>query len=242
VGIPPPPYKKYTENLSKDHPTFGGKPMKEQKLRLLIDRQKHLQLLIVAGLLIGAIFTWWLTYSISYWLGTLFQSLAVFLFSEQPFTDWIPTATAFILLVIVALAGFTRDHSFLDLSGWAESDASAYRVGHFGRPRPMGHAALHYTFDAYILVEILLIAPLATREAIAMLRTRFPATEEEIAQAAKIHEDLQSKGDWVPRGRYHRFPKAVDLLAHLQLIRQTDIRGVPSIRTPSGENEEPPIQ
>ncbi len=216
--------------------------MNEKKLRQMVSRQNQMNFLIGVGLLLGALFAWGITLGVVFWLGGLFQYSMIFLFSENTFTRWLPALFTVLLMLIIAGAGFTRQHQFLDLSGWSESGANLGRVGHSKNAPLMTHGLNRTTAYGYLVVEILLVAPIATREAIAMLRTRMVVGDETIAQAAEIHRDLKERADWVPRGRYHKKLRAVALLRQLQLIRQTDIRGIPSIRTPSSENGEEPVQ
>jgi len=205
--------------------------MTEPELHRIIVRRNLFHLLAGCVLAVGAVVSWCVTYVIALCLGYLLEEAVAFVFPRAVITDWIATVVTAIVLIVVDVVGFTREHGALDLSGWVDSSAN------LGTARSSGswatvNAMNRYSGQAYVLVEILLFAAIATREAIAMFRAYIRTTPETRADAARIVRELREASDWVPRGRYHESLDAVELLHHLQLIRQTTRQGIPSIRTP----------
>jgi len=203
--------------------------MTEQQLGRKIASENWFQIVLGVCLTLGAIFAWVVTYGVALWLGWMFQEAVEFLFPRFVLLEWIPAILTAIILLAVALAGFTREHDPFDLGGWADSSANLGRVGGGDSPLTL-NASNRYSGEAYVLVEILLLAPLFTREAIGRFRARIRTKPQQVAQASEILREIEASPDWIPRGRYHGQLDAVELLLRLGLIRQSRIQGVASLR------------
>jgi hypothetical protein len=206
--------------------------MNQSELERRVVRHNWFHGIRAVGLAVGALLAWNITIALTVWLVLMLQDLVEFFEPHSPLAAWMPTILTPLLLLVVVVVGFTRDENFLELSGWAKSSAN---LGNSGKTPLSTNAMNRYSGQGYFLVEILLLAPAMTREAIGATQSMLRVTPDTTAAAAHILHELRQRRDWVPRGRYHHCLDGVELLHRLDMIWQDERHGITLIRAPIGQ-------
>lgn len=192
--------------------TYKEKEITASGLRSAVSRFNLLYRLLGLALLIFALFGWALTITVlaisaKAIVGAL--DLANISLESDGVVFW---TLLIVFLVAMTIHGFRREGGFMELSGLMESPLHySSKSGGVGR------------FDANMLnfrLEILLFAPLATKQGLALLfGTPLRVRSETFDKAASLYEMLQSENGWIGLGVQSPNRTAAELLARFELIR-----------------------
>lgn len=191
---------------------YKEKEITASGLRSAILRFNLLYRLLGLALLIFAVFGWALTVAVlaisaKAIVGVL--DLANISVQSDGVVFW---SLLVVFLGAMTIYGFRREGGFMELSGLMESPLHySSKAGGYGR------------FEANSLnlrLEILLFAPLATKQGLALLfGTPLRIRPETFDDAVSLYKTLQGENAWVGLGVQSPHRAAADLLARFELIR-----------------------
>lgn len=179
------------------------------------------------ALLLGAAVGWVLTLVALGALAAILLRIPQFFDVREGLVDGLFWGIFFILLGLVAWIGFRREHGFLELPGLTESPLyQSHRGGGVGR----------FDMNAMNLrLELLLFAPMATRQGLQLLfGTPIRTSREVLEKAGRLYASLYGSDAWIPLTDDPVERAAAEILARFDLIRLSPARdGSVSIRIPS---------
>ena len=115
-------------------------------------------------------------------------------------------------------------------SGYGESVFMSTPSG-----RAAGFAFGNPAAIAYLVNQILFLAPQATRHAVRLLVGRLPQDDATVRAAVRILNELAENRQWVPRGKYHENLASLAMLQQLKLVWFREENGLAQIRIPPRE-------
>ena len=119
-------------------------------------------------------------------------------------------------LMLLAVEGFRRSRDLFDLADFSQS---RYRDSVFmstSSGQAMGYAFGNPAAIAYVISQILFLAPEATRQTARLLIGRLPQDDAMVKAAAAILNELADNRQWIPRGKYHAHAASLAILQQLK--------------------------
>ena len=178
------------------------KRMKTDDLVKKLHQYNQLSILLTGVYTLGAIVSWF----ISYWIPTLIVAFLCRAFLSEPPPDWVqPTVIGVFLLLLTLEMNRSRDGLF-DLGEFHNSDFDFGPSVSYMQLSGVGHGMgnlMAATHLAWIVTQVLLMAPHTTMLAIRRWRSRVVVKEEVAEAAVQLYDDLSKTKDWVqcPQGR-----------------------------------------
>lgn len=212
----------------------------EETLRQLVWRKNTFNLVLGILLIPASVLLWFVSFWIFrllfyiplYWIGGFFW----------PRLDAASISWYIAMLGIAALAfeGLRYSRQLFDLREFSQSGFGTSVLSSTSSGRIVNAAVLGNPVGrAYIISQILYMAPETTLQAIRSLRSRLPEDKHTVHEATAILNELDRGRQWVARESYSSQAQAVLVLERLQLIWTRDKNDFEEIRIPpiSDENQ-----
>ena len=196
-------------------------------------RSRHNLLAGLRGLgwLVVAVPTWYVSWWVMWFIAQILLIVPREIWRWSP-PGWLFTTAAWLGVGLLAVEGFRHGKEFFALEDYQESlfyRSSAVLQGN-GGPPSLGSSRLNPLGRAFVISQLLLVAPRSTVRALSAFRSLVGMNNEVSSVAANIIRDLARDNQWTTVNRFRDSAAALGPLHKLNILHQHVVDGIIEVR------------